>query len=573
MKLPKLLIASTLMLVVYASPAYAEYSYQLVIPPGAQYASLFGINNASKAVGRVSDDSGFLYSFEYDMKSGVYTNLEDGFDAVGISNSGVMVGSSADGICTIRDKDGTLTTFFPPSHTPDTFCTGRAVNPDGKVSGLEIDDNGTPSDPTDDVWLGFIYDSEYGTYEEFLPSPQTIAQGINAQGQNVGSVFLFPGEAYAGSPPGRYAYLRQVDGSFKYFAINQSMPGQSRARGISNNGLLSGFYRNPLTFEFTGYATTVPDGEGFETIVLTPDEVVHLRPCNPDLPPPTDGYVVLTDVFIAAIRNDGVVVGRCDDNYFNPTTGDLILINRYGLIATPTVKDNQGGGNCLPPPAGMTNWWPGDGDSVDIVGGQDGEFIDDATTGPGLVDWAFTLDGDGDFINVADDSALDLGTGDFTVELWVNFNDTSGEQVLVEKWVQGDGFVDGWTLTKLDGNFLRLAFEIEDGVEADLDSNVLTVVPGLWYHFATTREGDTFTLFMNGEVIAQDDFEGELNLDSGSSLKFGHRGNVDDTPGSIDTRDFYVNGRIDEVELFVGTALSEEQIRALYAAGGDGKCK
>jgi hypothetical protein len=78
---------------------------------------------------------------------------------------------------------------------------------------------------------------------------------------------------------------------------------------------------------------------------------------------------------------------------------------------------------------------------------------------------------------------------------------------------------------------------------------------------------------MNGEVIAQDDFEGELNLDSGSSLKFGHRGNVDDTPGSIDTRDFYVNGRIDEVELFVGTALSEEQIRALYAAGGDGKCK
>ena len=34
---------------------------------------------------------------------------------------------------------------------------------------------------------------------------------------------------------------------------------------------------------------------------------------------------------------------------------------------------------------------------------------------------AFTLDGDGDFINVADDPALDFGGNDFTVDLWVNF--------------------------------------------------------------------------------------------------------------------------------------------------------
>jgi hypothetical protein len=564
MKLLKLLIASTLMLMIYTSPAYTEYSYQLVIPPGEQYARLFGINNAGKVVGAVLDDSGFLYSFEYDMQSGVYTNLEEGFEAVGISNSGVMVGS-VNGICTIRDKDGTFTTFFPPSYTPDSFCTGRGVSPDGKISGFVIDEF--------DVWTGFIYDSEYGTYEEFLPSLQTIAQGINAQVQNVGSVFLFPDEAYPNSPPGRYAYLREADGSVKYFAINQSFPGQSRARGISSNGLLSGFYSNPLTFEFTGYATTVPDGEGFESIVLTEDEVVHLRPCDPDVETPPEGYVILTDVFLAGIRNDGVVVGQCGDYHFNPTTFDLISKNNYGLIATPLHNINQRGRNCLPPPAGLTNWWPGDGNSIDIVGGLDGEFIDDATTEPGLVDWAFTLDGDGDFINVADDPALDLGTDDFTIDLWVNFNDTSGEQVLVEKWVQGDGFVDGWTLTKLDGNVLRLAFDRENGQEADLDSNVLTIVPGLWYHFAATRQSYTFTLFMNGEVIAQDDFEGDLNLDSESSLKFGHRGNVDDTPGSIDTRDFWVNGQIDEVELFAGTALSEEQITALYAAGGDGKCK
>ena len=123
---------------------------------------------------------------------------------------------------------------FPPSWTPDSFCQARGVNPDGKVSGFEFDENFD--------WLGFIYDPEYGTYEEFLPSPQTIAQGINAQGQNVGSVTLDADEAYEGSAPGSYGYLRQTDGSVKYFEISQSFPGESRGRGLSENGLISGFY-------------------------------------------------------------------------------------------------------------------------------------------------------------------------------------------------------------------------------------------------------------------------------------------------------------------------------------------
>jgi hypothetical protein len=77
---------------------------------------------------------------------------------------------------------------------------------------------------------------------------------------------------------------------------------------------------------------------------------------------------------------------------------------------------------------------------------------------------------------------------------------------------------------------------------------------------------------MNGMPVA----EGEpplLNLDSTSSLKFGHRGNPEDTPGSEDEGGFYLNGRIDEVQLFVGRALSPEQIKAIYEAGSAGVCK
>jgi hypothetical protein len=84
----------------------------------------------------------------------------------------------------------------------------------------------------------------------------------------------------------------------------------------------------------------------------------------------------------------------------------------------------------------MTAWWPGDGNARDIIGGFDGVLNGDAMTGSGLVGGAFVLDGDGDFVDVPDHPALNFGTGDFTIALWAFFNDTSGEQVLVEKPVQ-----------------------------------------------------------------------------------------------------------------------------------------
>jgi hypothetical protein len=332
MKLIKLLFASTLMLMIYTSPAHADYSFQLVIPPGAEHAQTLGINNAGTVVGATFDDVGPGYSFTYDMNKGEYTTISNEFTVIDISNPGVMVGD-VDGVCAMRDKKGNITPLFPPSWTVESFCQARGVNPDGKVSGFEIDEF--------NVWLGFIYDSENDTYEEFLPSPQTIAQGINAQGQNVGSVTLDAEEAYEGSAPGSYGYLRQTDGSVKYFEISQSDPGTSRARGLSENGLVSGFYIDLDAFEYKSYVTTLSQGNEFETITLTDDEMVFKSPCDPNVPAsPGEGYELVTDMLAAQVRNDGIVVGQCTDYHFNEATGDWITYATYGFIATP-IKKNQ----------------------------------------------------------------------------------------------------------------------------------------------------------------------------------------------------------------------------------------
>jgi len=229
-------------------------------------------------------------------------------------------------------------------------------------------------------------------------------------------------------------------------------------------------------------------------------------------------------------------------------------------------RPNSVSNACLPLPSGLIAWWPGDGDASELISGRDGEFHSDATTGSGLVDLAFRLDGDSDFINIPNSGGLNFGPLDFTVDMWVNFTDTDGEQVLIEKWIQGDLIVDGWTLTKQENNVLRLAMEKEDGTEVDLDSDPLEIQPGIWYLFAATRQGSRFTLYMNGEVVAEKDLLLVSDLNTPSSLKFGHR-------GEPDNRGFFLNGRIDEVKLYIGTALSGEQLQAIYAAGSAGNCK
>jgi len=232
-----------------------------------------------------------------------------------------------------------------------------------------------------------------------------------------------------------------------------------------------------------------------------------------------------------------------------------------------------GDGRCFPPPTGLTGWWPGDYNTDDILGGQNAELWGDATIGRGLIGGAFVLDGDGDFVDVPHDEALDVGTGDFTVDLWVFFNDTEGEQILVEKWVQREPNTEsvGWTLTKLDNNVLLLAMAEGSDNGTGVSSGELPIAAGTWTHFAATRLGSEITLFMNGVPVAQG--ESSLNLNSDSSLKFGHRGNLFDTEGSNTDQQFYLNGRIDEVHLFVGKALTHCQIQAIFTARKAGMCK
>jgi hypothetical protein len=251
------------------------------------------------------------------------------------------------------------------------------------------------------------------------------------------------------------------------------------------------------------------------------------------------------------------------------TTGPSLL-DRFGRAGSGGI----GPPSCEPPPAGLVGWWPGDGVTEDVVGDRDAELIGGAKFAPGTVGEGFGLDGQDDFVDVADDPALDVGRRDFSVALWVWFDVTDGEQVLVEKWVQGIGVASGWTLTKLETNALGLFTEDGVGGGHGALTDPLELPARTWVHIAGRRVGGAVDLFLNGERVATaTDPAAILDLDTDASLKFGHRGAPGDTPGSEDPNGYFLDGVVDEVLFVVGRAMTDGEVTAIHGAGTAGSCK
>ena len=72
---------------------------------------------------------------------------------------------------------------------------------------------------------------------------------------------------------------------------------------------------------------------------------------------------------------------------------------------------------CVTPPSGMTNWWPADNTTFDIVGGEHGTLVGGATYGIGEVEQAFSLNGTEDYVRVPNDpNAAFNFDGSFTID-------------------------------------------------------------------------------------------------------------------------------------------------------------
>ena len=153
------------------------------------------------------------------------------------------------------------------------------------------------------------------------------------------------------------------------------------------------------------------------------------------------------------------------------------------------------------------------------------------------------------------DSALNFGTADFTVQIWVNYNGTSGEQVLVEKFTGQTG--PGWTLTKLSSNAIAIATDA--GAVPILSSSALSISLGAWHQFVARRNGTSLDLFFDGASVAFSTISAATSAATSDPLLVGRR-------DAADGRGFSTNGSLDELAIW-SRALSNPEITALFNSG------
>jgi len=109
--------------------------------------------------------------------------------------------------------------------------------------------------------------------------------------------------------------------------------------------------------------------------------------------------------------------------------------------------------------------------------------LDDAQSKIGAT--SLLLDGNSDYVTVPDSADWTFGTGDFTIDFWINFNDASSSQALVSQYVSSDNYF----MLRHSGASLQFYSKIS-ATEYTV-SYTWSPTLNTWYHIALVRSGTT----------------------------------------------------------------------------------
>ncbi|MDA0182419.1 LamG domain-containing protein [Solirubrobacter phytolaccae] len=190
--------------------------------------------------------------------------------------------------------------------------------------------------------------------------------------------------------------------------------------------------------------------------------------------------------------------------------------------------------------------------AADSINGLDGTLTNGAAwTASGKYGGAATFDGTDDYVNVPDDTLLDLDT--FTLEAWVYPTSLSGSQyrsVIFKE--DGANSRQAYSLYASEGAShptAEVGDPLSSGVERIIGSQ--TIAANTWTHIAATYDGTALKVFKNGVEIGAQALTGTLPTSS-SPLRIG---------GNMIYWNEWFEGHIDEVAVY-DRALSAAEIAA-----------
>jgi uncharacterized repeat protein (TIGR03803 family) len=262
-----------------------------------------------------------------------------------------------------------------------------------------------------------------------------------------------------------------------------------------------------------------------------PNEPVHGDPADPVTNSVWWSWSGLSNGLVTIVNN-------------NDTMNSLIDVYRETTSSTV----------CATTPSGLVNWWPGNGDANDIVGGNNGTLLNGTSFAPGEVNQAFSFAGTLSPTGNSRSNIIQIGatpiTPPWTAEFWVNRQDCLTNSVVL----LGDSNV-ALKLEQFPGG-RKVGFT----TWGSTDYSFNYVAPaGAWVHLVFAASATSVALYTNGVLQSS---LAAMNI----NLPRGQLGN--------DITNRYerpLRGLVDEVSLY-NRLLSASEIAALYNAGAAGKC-
>ena len=250
-----------------------------------------------------------------------------------------------------------------------------------------------------------------------------------------------------------------------------------------------------------------------------------------------------------------------------PSPGTYTVTLAAGQNADKLNFGNKRELECIPPPNNMVGWWTGDNNANDISGlNNNGILHGGATYVSGKVANAFNVSGIADYISVPDNSSLNFGRNNLSIDAWVRTADSNNVLSIVQKQAGTPSNPIGYILFIVQG---KLSFQLGDGSFA-LNHPVTNVqiADGKWHFVAVTVDRKNTAggrLYIDGSTVLTFDPTTRSNsITNTSALIIANR-----QIGSITAR---FQDQIDEVEIF-NRVLSTGEVYSIFAADSVGKCK
>ena len=157
-----------------------------------------------------------------------------------------------------------------------------------------------------------------------------------------------------------------------------------------------------------------------------------------------------------------------------------------------------------------------------------------------------TFNGTTDYLTTPDSNDWNFGTGDFTIETWVQFNSLASNQAIVDQYTDAGTTLPAWTLLYITGVGMYFAYHNGTSELVTLNSGTSGWATGTWYHVAVVRSGTTWTMYRDGVSVAQVTGNSTTMPDIVGALWIGNR--------NYGGNSAPLNGYLDDIRITKGVA-------------------